>query len=510
MHLSLFGIVPTPLEDLNMRVDRMLAVLLVFTLGATPSWGQSTKDSVVRVFASLRLPNPVRPWAKQSPVDVMGTGIVIEGKRILTNAHIVLYAGEVFVQAREGGDRINARVVSIGPEIDLATLKLEDETFFEKRPPIPRASNRPVVNTAVSVLGYATGGIGLSVTHGSVSRIDYALYNDLIGGLQIQVTAPVEHGNSGGPALVNGKMIGLTFRRLQSIGYIIPNEEIDAYLADVADGRYDGKPRVIDHFQTLLNEALRKNLGLARSDHGIMVRRPGKEAPTYPLREGDVLTRFGETAIDNEGMVDYEQNLRLPFPSLVPRLEKDGTVPASLIRGGKPLTVRLPVSREDDRLIKPYRGQYPPYFVLGPLVFSPAIEQAVPTYMQGNPVAVVGSPLATRDSDRVTFPGEELVVVTAPLLAHPITRGYSDPFGQVVKDVDGVRVKNLRHLVELLRDGAGEYLTIRFWGELSETMVFNRKVIEEATAELMAENGIPRRGSEELTAVWSAKPVAAR
>src|SRR6516165_1061323 len=118
-----------------MRASRMLAALLAVTLGATPSWGASPEDSVVRVFASLRLPNPARPWAKQNPVDVMGTGVVIEGKKILTNAHVVSYASEVKVQGRQGGDRFEAKVETIGPGIDLATLALEDETFFEKRPP---------------------------------------------------------------------------------------------------------------------------------------------------------------------------------------------------------------------------------------------------------------------------------------------------------------------------------------------------------------------------------------
>jgi hypothetical protein len=88
-------------------------------------------------------------------------------------------------------------------------------------------------------------------------------------------------------------------------------------------------------------------------------------------------------------------------------------------------------------------------------------------------------------------------------------RGYSDPFGQVVKDVDGVPVSNLRHLVEVLRDGKGEYLTVRFHGELSETLVFPRKAIEEATSELMAENSIPRRGSDDVLTVWRAGSATA-
>jgi hypothetical protein len=221
------------------------------------------------------------------------------------------------------------------------------------------------------------------------------------------------------------------------------------------------------------------------------------------------MTHIGTSAIDNEGMIDFGENLRIPFMALVPRLAKDGTVHVRLIRDGKPLEIGMPVTREDDRLIKPFRGQYPSYFVHGPLVFSPAIEQAISTYAQASPQAMLGSPLSTYTEDRVTSPDEELVVVTAPLLPHKIARGYGDPFGQVVKDVDGVKIKHLRHLVEVLRDGKGEFLTIRFHGEFSETLVFPRKAIDESTAELMSENGIPKRGTDEVMAVWNARATTA-
>ena len=442
-----------------MNPRRAVLCVCVFLITSTGGLAAGPEDSVVRVFASLRLPNPTRPWAKQNPVEVMGTGAVIDGKRILTNAHIVLYAGEVFVQSPKGGDRYVARVAAIGPGIDLASLVLDDETFFEKRPPIPRAAKRPAAGDPVVLMGFPVGGTGLAVSRGQISRIDFAPYNDLTEGLRIQVDAVTGPGNSGGPALVEGKMVGLVFRRMQNAGLIIPNEEIDAFLEDVKDGRYDGKLRVADRSQTLENETLRKKLGLKRSERGIMVRKPAPSLRANPLLENDVVTRIGTVDIDNEGLVDFEGGLRLPFTSLIPRLAKNGTVPVRLIRGGKPLEAGMLVAREDDRLIKPYRGQYPPYFVYGPLVFSPVIEEAVSAYAQGNPLVMVGSPLMARDGDRVAFLGEELVVITAPMLAHPMTRGYSDPFGLVVKDVDGIPVKNLRHLVEILRDGKDEFLT---------------------------------------------------
>lgn len=464
------------------------------------------EDSVVRVYATLRIPNPVRPWAKQNPVEVMGTGVILEGKTILTNAHLLLYADEVTVQGRQGGDRYEGKVATTGPGIDLATLTVDDAQFFETRPPMARAEHRPSSNAGVVVYGFPVGGNGLAVTRGVVSRVEYAGYDDLADGMRIQVDAAVNPGSSGGPALVDGKMIGLTFGQLsraENVGYVIPNEEIDTYLDDVKDGRYDGKLRAIDRYQALENEALRARLGLDKSVRGIMVSKTGRRDPSYPIRENDVITRIGAAALDNEGMVDYEENLRLPFTALIPRLAKAETLPVTLIRDGKSLDVGLPVTREDDRLIKSYRGKYPSFFIYGPLVFSPVFDGVSRYYLQASPAAIPGSPLISRADDRVEFPGEELVVVTAPMLAHKIAKGYSDPFGQVVSEVDGVKVKNLHHLVELLRQGKEEFVTIRFFGDLSETMIFRRGGIEEATEQVMSENGIPRRGSEGVMAVWN-------
>ena len=46
------------------------------------------ENSVVKIFSTVRYPDPYKPWTKQSPEDITGSGVVIEGKRILTNAHV--------------------------------------------------------------------------------------------------------------------------------------------------------------------------------------------------------------------------------------------------------------------------------------------------------------------------------------------------------------------------------------------------------------------------------------
>lgn len=118
----------------------------------------------------------------------------------------------------------------------------------------------PKIKDTVMAYGYPTGGTNLSITRGIVSRIDFASYRYPVSGLRIQIDAAINPGNSGGPALVGDMMIGLAFSSLsntQNIGYIIPCEEIEIFLADIADGRYDGKPALFDELQTLENPALR-------------------------------------------------------------------------------------------------------------------------------------------------------------------------------------------------------------------------------------------------------------
>ena len=134
-------------------------------------------NAVVKVFATLRLPDPYKPWTKQAPQDITASGVVIEGHRILTNAHAVLYASQVQIQGTGAGDKISATVEAIAPGIDLAVLKLDDDGFFATHAPIARASAVPQIKDAVLAYGFPTGGTSLSITKGIVSRIEYVAYN---------------------------------------------------------------------------------------------------------------------------------------------------------------------------------------------------------------------------------------------------------------------------------------------------------------------------------------------
>jgi hypothetical protein len=108
----------------------------------------------------------------------------------------------------------------------------------------------------------------------------------------------------------------------------------------------------------------------------------------------------------------------------------------------------------------------------------------------------------TRRADKPGFTGEQLVVVASPMFSHRIAIGYSNPFTKVVKEVNGVRIKNLRHLVETLRDTKDKYITIGFDDHASETIVFNRQEVLAATDEILTDNGVRQQSSDDLRGVW--------
>jgi S1-C subfamily serine protease len=492
-----------------------LAAALTVLLGAraqTPAAASAAvENSVVKVFSTVRGPDVFRPWTKQAPGEISGSGVVIEGKRILTNAHVVLYSNQVQIQADQAGDKITATVEAIAPGIDLAVLKLDDESFFDSHRPLPRASDLPAVKAAVLVYGFPTGGSSLSITKGIVSRIEFASYNPPVSGLRVQLDAAINPGNSGGPAVADDRMIGLAFSRLEgaeNIGYIIPTEEIEIFLGQARAGKAYAKPGLFDFTQNLENSALRPYLHLGKADTGVVLLQPDSTELGYPLKKWDLITKIGSMPVDDQGMV-HRGDLRLDFHYEVQRETRDGKVGAEVVRDGKHLQIEVPVTTSRKLLIPPLTGTYPRYFVYGPVVFTAATDEfangfIVSPQAVGNLMASE-SAMVTRRADKPSFEGEEVVAVSSPFLPHVLAEGYSNPVGHVLAEVNGIKIKNLRHLVEVLRDAQGPFVTFGFAGHGEESLVFPRQQTVDATEGILGDNGIREQGSKDLMEVWGAR-----
>lgn len=496
----------------RMIAGTVIAISLLLAPSATLRAQDKIRDLVVKIHAVHNVPDVLRPWTKNSPQHVKGSGVVIDGKRILTNAHVVRYASQIYVQPNQSADRIPARVEAMTPSMDLAVLKLEDESFFDNRGSLGLADELPRVKDAVNVYGYPTGGTELSVTQGIVSRIEFTEYYYQTSGLRIQVDAALNFGNSGGPAVSNGKLVGLVFsliQNAQNIGYLIPVEEIELFLADIADGVYDGKPQMNDVIQTVENDALRQRLKLPPGTHGVMVSEPYSNTPDYPLKEWDVITQICNTPIDDDGKVEVRYDLRLSSAYLVQKCAKDGFLPLTVFRDGRLTQIKQPVQNRREMVVPYLMASNPSYFILGPLVFSQATQDFIERMGSQRPARVGpgSSPLLTRRYDKPAFPGEELVVVASPMFPDRITKGYDDPNRAVLSEINGMPVKNLRHLIAIIRDNRDPQITLKFAnaGALThETMVFRRKDLIASTNEILEENGIRYPYSADLRDVWEA------
>ncbi len=460
--------------------------------------------SVVKIHTTARYPDFVRPWAKRAAEEVTGSGAVITGNRILTNAHVVRYASRLFVQLSQSSDRYPAKVLCVAPGLDLAVVELEDSKPLEGVTALELAEGIPQVKKTVNVYGYPVGGDDQAVTEGIISRIEYGTYSSDEGGLRIQIDAALNPGNSGGPAILDGKIVGLVFSKInaaENTGYLIPTEEIARFLEDAKDGVYDGKPSVFDECQTTENEALRAKLGLKPETTGMTVTRPAKSDVDYPLKTWDVITHIADQAIDNEGDVRIRDDLRLDYQYLIPKLVHDGQVSLTIWRNGVSIPVQLPVSKHADLVMGALDGTYPRYFVYGPMVFLPACRELFEAVGPRGVGYFLTSenPLLQRFRDSRRFPNEEIVVFR--LLTHRTTKGYDSPLFAAVSHVNDQEVKNLEDLVAKLRDLTDPYVTYQVAGR-NELLVFRREEMQQVTDDVLDDEGIRNRGTADLVEIW--------
>ncbi len=400
-------------------------------------------------------------------------------------------------------------MVVSAPAIDLALLSLDDAAFFDSHPAVPLSDELPAVKSTVNVYGFPLGGEQLSVTEGIISRVEFGAYFLGQHGLRVQIDAALNPGNSGGPAVSAGRLVGVAFSGIPSaenIGYLIPADEVRMFLADVQDGRYDGPPRMLDSLQAVQNEALRAKFGLKGTVGGALVHQPARPGDDYPLKVDDVITHIGEHPLDAAGNVRVGAELQLPFYYYVPKLAHDGLLPLTVLRGGESRTIELPVKYQDKSLLAALNGGYPRYFICGPMVFSPPSKELVGALNEKvrQLLREARSPLVLREFDEPAFAGEELVMLAGPLLTHPIAKGYQSLGVSVLSQVNGTEVKNLKHLVELVRDCQDEFVEFRFAGRLQETLIFRRTELAAATEEILSDNSIRKQCSDDLLPVWTA------
>jgi len=123
------------------------------------------EDSVIKIYTTAAAPDYFTPWRLLTPRQSSGSGTVIAGNLILTNAHVIANASFVQAQKHNDPERYEAEVVFVSHAADLALITVNDDSFFNDLRALT-FGELPKTREAVSVFGYPIGGKTLSVTEG--------------------------------------------------------------------------------------------------------------------------------------------------------------------------------------------------------------------------------------------------------------------------------------------------------------------------------------------------------
>jgi S1-C subfamily serine protease len=430
--------------------------------------------AVVQILTSSREPLYDAPWRFEPVQRSSGTGFVIAGKRIMTNAHVIAWAKQILVRRYQDPQLLPARVVYVGHDCDLALLELEDGTALDGITPLA-FGELPPVRSSVVTCGYPAGGEQIAFTRGVVSRIELQTYahagNRAL--LAVQTDAAINPGNSGGPVLQDGRVVGVAFQgipSLQNAGFFIPPEVITHFLADVSDNHYDGFPLAGISFYPLQNPAYRKHLGLPDDGRGARIDRLRDDAPAAALlRPDDVLLEVDGLAVGSDGAVLYRGN-RVSVAVAFQRPQTGGTVRVKLWRDLAELTVDVPVvSYVGDRLTGLQYDTLPRYLVYGGLVFTPLSADYLDTVGRVGRDAI-WSRLSTltyelyhhRLENPETARAEPIVLAT--ILPHAVNADFGVRRQALVDEINGIRIECLEDVRRALDRQTGPRHTFTFDG----------------------------------------------
>jgi serine protease Do len=289
---------PVGFADIVEKVKPSVISVRVKVDGGARNSGLSSRDlppGVEQFFRRFGMPDlaPEEPRGPRGRNFVMGQGsgffISADGYAV-TNNHVVDKAESVEVTT-DDGKTYTAKVIGTDSKTDLALIKVDGHSDF---PYVKLAETSPRVGDWVLAVGNPFG-LGGTVTAGIISArgrdIGAGPYDDFI-----QIDAPVNKGNSGGPTFdVDGNVIGVNTAIFSpsggsvGIAFAIPADTVRSVIAQLKD-----KGSVIRGFIGVqiqpVTEEVADSLGLKKAE-GALVAEPqaGGPAAKAGIKAGDVI-----------------------------------------------------------------------------------------------------------------------------------------------------------------------------------------------------------------------------
>ncbi len=478
-------------EKLKKAAWVLLLLLLPMLLPRQIHWDMQYRHAVVRVEVVKQSPDYRRPWKMKAKRSGGGSGCVIAGPRILTCAHVVADQKEVRVLRASDAKWFPAQVEFVAHDSDLALLKVEDPAFFAGIRPLEigeaaRAGDRGLTYS------FPGGRTRVFAGKSSINQHEMMTFNDsrlsLLGLSCNKYDQEVGPGSSGGALIVDGRLSAVIYgrnsdKKEEFVAVSVPL--INRFLADIADGRYDGVPTLNLDYQDTSNPAMRAALGLGYLDHGVLVNRVEYGSTAYGVLErGDILLSLDGVTIGMDGSVPLNSSEGVDFSFLLSRRQVGEEVELTFRRAGREERGRIKLQAEEF-LVPPRRfDTRPAYLVYCGLVFMNLTLDYIRAWRDEwlfpkmNYQYYYGNPEPERSE----------LVVLAGILPHSINQGYQDLEHEIVTRVNGREIRSMADLAPAFAAVTGHWHLVEL--DSGESIYLDAEAAVDAHAEILEKNKI--------------------
>jgi S1-C subfamily serine protease len=459
------------------RVMRLLFLAVAIALPAAAEvpgthGGNGISASVVHVQVYRSAFDWSMPWRQKAVQGALGSGFLIDGGRIVTNAHVVADARQILVRRPDQANPRIATVEAVAHDCDLAVLRVEDSGFGEGLEPLA-LGELPRTGTQVLTYGFPLGGQDVSSTAGIVSRVEMRGYvhSGPDAHLVVQTDAAINPGNSGGPVVQEGRVVGVAFQGFpgfDNMGFFIPIPIVRHFLEDLEDGTYHGFPDSGLETSALLSPAYRRERGLPAGSSGVVVNRvvPGSTAEGV-VEPGDVLLEVDGQRIANDGTIGIG-DARVTFQTLFDARQVGDTVRLGVWRGDR--EVELTATARRVLRYDGMRNRYdvaPRYVVHAGLVFMPLEAELLKMFgrnwAQNANRDLVWHQLF-REAERPEEADREVIVLVR-ILPHSVNSQMAWGGPVAVEAINGLPIRSLEDVVRAFDTGEGRFDEIVFEGD---------------------------------------------
>ena len=439
-------------------------VLLIQLAGCSAEQNFSTIETqVLRVATVKKSPYYHKPWKSPDFSRVQGSGFFFKDEKnfpgqeglILTNAHAVSMGQSLKVSNGREKREYNVKVVGIYDTADFAVLRMEPEDLkameLRNGKVIPLElgdSDALRVGDKVLGWGYPLGGERLSKSEqGEISRIEvnkYAYSGEYW--LMVQASLQQNQGNSGGPVLKDGKVVGISFQGISAsdrINYFIPINLVRHLLPllnhknQIPQWRY-----VVEEMFPTLKDYY--NLGPDRGGVLVAYLIPGGGPYQFGIRVNDILLELDGHRIDNFGETFFKPlGQKIHFAEILNRKRVGDPLKAKVLREGTQLEIIGEMGKGLPRLV-PKIFTTANYFIFGGIGFVELTMNCIDNLGKSGE--------ALRERYTKEFPKEpyqKIVIISEIFPEYGLVNTSS--YLRRVQKINGKKVLNLPHLYDTIR-----------------------------------------------------------